>query len=65
VQGTAAGFVTASYAGGFIVGPLLGTGLYRIDPHITFGVCAGLVVIAFVVAGWATAPARLRRPAGC
>jgi MFS family permease len=61
VQGTAAGFVTASYAGGFIVGPLLGTGLYRIDPHITFGVCAGLVVIAFALAAWATTATRLRR----
>ncbi|MBX3705284.1 MAG: MFS transporter [Pseudomonadales bacterium] len=54
VQGTAAGYVSSSYAGGFIIGPLLGTGLYRIDPHITFGVCAALVATAFAIATWTT-----------
>jgi MFS family permease len=61
VQGAAAGFVTASFAGGFIIGPLLGTSLYQIDPHITFGVNTLLVISAFAIAVWATAPERLNK----
>lgn len=63
VQGAAAGFVSASFAGGFIIGPLLGTSLYQIDPHITFGVNACLVVLALAIAAWATRPERLNKAA--
>jgi MFS family permease len=46
--------VSASFACGFIVGPLLGTALYEIDPHITFGVNAVLTLVALGLASWAT-----------
>lgn len=61
VQGAAAGFVTSSYAAGFIIGPLLGTWLYQIEPQLTYGACTVLALTAFGLAAWTT---RDRRAAG-
>jgi MFS family permease len=60
VQGAAAGYVSASFSAGFIVGPLLGTSLYEIDPHITFGLNAGLALVALGIA--ASGTAHMRQP---
>ncbi|MEM6304231.1 MAG: MFS transporter [Pseudomonadota bacterium] len=44
VQGAAAGFVSAAMAGGFILGPVLGTGLYMVGSWATYG---GAALVAF------------------
>lgn len=52
VQGSAAGYVQAAMAGGFVVGPLAGTLIYSVDPtapfYLAMGCCfACLLVSAF------------------
>jgi MFS family permease len=59
VQGAAAGYVSASFSAGFIVGPLVGTSLYEIDPHITFGLNAVLALGALGIAALGTAHVRV------
>jgi MFS family permease len=63
VQGAAAGYVSASFSAGFIIGPLVGTALYEVDPHITFGLNAVLALAALGIAAWGTTHMREPREA--
>jgi MFS family permease len=45
-QGKMAGIGTASNGLGFIIGPLLGSGLYMVFPHLPYIVCIGLLSTA-------------------
>lgn len=44
-QGAVAGFVSAAMAGGYIIGPVLGTSLYMRDPLWTYGVAALIALL--------------------
>ena len=53
-QGRAAGFVQSAASIGFIVGPLLGTGLYQISPLYTIMLAAFMLCIGLGVSGYVT-----------
>jgi MFS family permease len=42
-QGRVAGLNTSAQGMGFIIGPLLGSGLYQIYPRLPYALCVGLL----------------------
>ena len=49
-QGQAAGFVQSAMSMGFIVGPLIGTGLYQISPTYTNLLAGVMLLVGFTIA---------------
>lgn len=49
-QGSVAGVISASPALGFVIGPLLGTGLYQLDPQAPYIVTAALCIPVMIFA---------------
>ncbi|MCP5178647.1 MAG: MFS transporter [Pseudomonadales bacterium] len=61
-QGAASGIIAACSSAGWIVGPLLGPGLYRVLPELPFALSATLVLGAGIAVLWRVG--RLRRLRG-
>ncbi len=57
-QGRAAGLVQSAASVGFIVGPLLGTGLYQITPAYTLLLAAAMLVLGFAISAFVAFQAR-------
>lgn len=52
VQGSAAGYVQAAMAGGFVVGPLAGTLIYSVDPTAPFYLAMGCCLACLLVSAF-------------
>jgi MFS family permease len=48
-QGRVAGVNTSAQGMGFIIGPLIGSGLYQVHPHLPYLICALLASLAIAV----------------
>ncbi len=47
-QGSVAGINTSAQGLGFIVGPLIGSGLYTVDPLLPYKICLGLLSLLLI-----------------
>ena len=47
-QGRVAGINTSAQGLGFIIGPLLGSGLYTVHPLLPFQICLGLLALLLI-----------------
>ncbi|MEQ9445634.1 MAG: MFS transporter, partial [Rhodospirillaceae bacterium] len=56
-QGSMAGLTGAFQAVGFMIGPIVGTIAYQIDPASPFIICASLLVISVLMANFLPMPA--------
>lgn len=51
-QGTAAGYVQAAMAGGFVIGPLAGTAIYSLTPIAPFLLAIACCLLCLILFGW-------------